>query len=295
MTKKAKKKYFIKDIKALAFLLPFTIFYLIFTIWPVVQGIIISLHDWGLMGKQKFIGLDHYNKMMQDEYFWEALWNTTKFVLYSTPLLVIMALILALIANQESSLKKFYRVSFFMPNILSVAVVSYIAVVTFGKYMGFANMLLKGLGFSGDISWLADPSKAWFVIVILTMWWTVGFNMLVYLSALQEIPEQLYEAAEIDGSTGWEKFWYITLPMLRSISTIIILLQIIASFKVFGQIWLVTKGGPGTATRPLIQYIYETGFKKNNLGYASAMSYALFLILLVLSIIQMKLNKKEVS
>lgn len=290
---KSKKKYLVNDLKALVFLLPFTIFYLIFTIWPVIEGIIISVHDWGLMGKQKFIGFEHYKRMIQDEYFWEALWNTTKFALYSTPLLVIVALILALIANQKTRLRKLYRVSFFMPNVLSVAVVSYIAVVAFGKHMGFVNTLLKGMGFSGDIAWLSDPSKAWFVVVILTMWWTVGFNMLVYLSAIQEIPEQLYEAANIDGATTLEKFWYITLPMLRPISSIIILLQVIASFKVFGQIWLVTKGGPGTATRPLIQYIYETGFKKNDLGYASAMSYALFFILLILSIVQIKLDRKE--
>jgi multiple sugar transport system permease protein len=124
--------------------------------------------------------------------------------------------------------------------------------------------------------------------VVVTLWWTVGINMILYLSALQDIPDSLYEAARLDGATDWQLFWHITLPLLKPITNTILLLQLIASYKVFAQIWLITRGGPLNETRPIIQYIYEQGFQNNNLGYAAAMSYVLFIILLILSIIQMK-------
>ncbi len=129
---------------------------------------------------------------------------------------------------------------------------------------------------------------AWVSIVGVTLWWTVGFNMILFLTALQDIPDHLYEAAEIDGATRWQMFKSITLPQLIPISRVILLLQVLSSFKVFAQILLITDGGPGTSTRPLIQYIYEMGFERYDLGYAASMSYVLFFILLVLSIIQIR-------
>lgn len=247
-----------------------------------------SFHDWTLVRKMEFVGLENYQKMFSDPHFWKTLWNTTLFVILTTPTMVILALILALFSNLNSKLKTFFRGSFFIPSILSVSVISFLAIFMLQPYNGFVNTIIHAIGIDAEPFWMADKNLAWVTIVIVTLWWTVGFNMILFLAALQDIPESLYEAAEIDGGTRWQMFYHITLPQLVPIGRVVLLLQILASYKVFAQIMLITGGGPGGATRPLIQYIYEVGFNQNNLGYAATMSYALFFILLILSIIQLR-------
>ncbi len=281
------------DLIALCFLLPFTIFYVIFTIYPVIQGMYMSTFNWKLMGKQGFIGLDNYKRIIGDKFFWQAFGNTVKFVVISTPIIIVFSLALALLANRNTKLKRFYRAAYFVPNLLSVSVISYLTIYMVQPYgMGFISSVLKTLGFQEELFFLKDPNLVWVTIVAATAWWTCGYNMMLYISAMQDIPDHLYEAASIDGATPFQQLTRITLPLLTPTTALITMLQIIASFKVFGQIWLITKGGPGTATRPLIQYIYETGFKKNNLGYSAAMSFVLFAVLIVLTLIQLSVNKK---
>lgn len=284
------KSKLLEDVKAIPFLLPFFIVYIVFTIFPILKGLEMSFFDWSLIRKMDFIGLQNYINLIHDQNFWKSLWNTTLFVILSTPTMVILALVLALMANRPSRLQTFFRSSFFLPSILSVSVISYIAIFMLQPYQGFVNTTLHLFGIDSEPFWLRDPNLAWVSIVGVTLWWTVGFNMVLFLAALQDIPEQLYEAARIDGGTRFQLLWRITLPLLIPIGRVILLLQILASYKVFAQIMLITGGGPGTATRPLIQYIYEVGFRQSNLGYAAAISYALFVILLVLSIIQLRGN-----
>jgi len=284
------KGKFINDVKAIPFLLPFFLVYVVFTIYPILKGLEMSFYDWTLIRKMDFIALDHYKELIGDKNFWKSLWNTTLFVILSTPSMVILALILALMANRHSKFKTFYRSTFFLPSILSVSVISYIAIFMLQPYQGFVNTTLHLIGFDSEPFWLRDTNLAWFSIVVVTLWWTVGFNMVLFLAALQDIPEELYEAARIDGGKSSQLLRHITLPLLIPIGRVVLLLQILASYKVFAQILLITSGGPGAATRPLIQYIYEVGFKQNNLGYAAALSYALFVILLILSLIQLKGN-----
>lgn len=281
-----------EDLVAVPFLLPFTVFYVIFTVYPMLQGVWMSLHKWTIVRKVRYIGLDNYRNMIRDPYFWESLGNTTEFVIWSTPSIVIAGLLLALICNQNIRGKTFFRLSFFMPHVLSVAVISTIMVFIFRPYSGLLSTLFTNLGFTKEIYWLGEPKLAKVVIVIATLWWTVGFNMILFLAALQDIPDYLYEAAAIDGADARRAFWYITIPLLKPIVWVVTMLQIIASFKVFAQIWLITRGGPGTSTRPLIQYIYEVGFKRNDLGYAATMSYALFAIMMILTIIQVKVRQR---
>lgn len=290
-----KKKLWVQDLKAIPFLLPFFIAYLVFTIFPIFKGLEMSLYDWTLIRKMEFVGLDNYRKMLEDPHFWKTLWNTTLFVILTTPAMVILSLVLALLANMKSKFTTFLRGSYFIPSILSVSVISFLAIFMLQPYNGLVNTILHSIGIEAELFWMADKALAWVTIVIVTLWWSVGFNMILFLAGLQDIPESLYEASEIDGATGWEKFRYITLPQLRPIGKIILLLQILASYKVFAQILLITGGGPGGGTRPIIQYIYEVGFRQNNLGYAAAMSYALFFILLILSIIQLRNQKEEES
>ncbi len=252
-----------------------------------------SFFNWTLIEQQEFIGLTHYINVLSDPNFWEAFGNTSLFVLLSTPTMVILALGLALMANLNTRLQTFFRGSFFIPSILSVSVISFVAIFMLQPYTGVVNNLLQAVGLDAEPFWLATPSLAWVSIIAVTLWWTVGFNMILFLTALQGIPDELYEAAEVDGATRQQMFWQITLPQLLPIGRLILLLQVLASFKVFAQILLITDGGPGTTTRPIILYIYEMGFQRYDLGYAAAMSYLLFMVLLVLSVIQLRLGGKE--
>lgn len=284
------------DVLALLFLLPFLVVYVTFTIWPMIKGIEMSMYKWTLIKKMKYVGFDNYTRMFNDQDFWASLGHSAIFVILTTPTMVVLGIILALIANRKSRLQKFYRSVFFLPSVLSVAVASFLGLFIFQPYMGFANSflhLIKLLPADVEIFWLTETSLSWIAITLLTLWWTVGFNFILYLSAMQDISDDIYEAARLDGASSAQTFWRITLPLLNPITRTIVMLQIISSFKVFVQIYLITGGGPLDKTRPAIQYIYEAGFKKNDLGYASTMSYMLFVILLVLSGIQYWMNNRK--
>lgn len=290
MTKKI-KPYLV----AFGFILPFFLLYTVFTIWPVIQGVYVSLHKWGLMGKQQFIGLDNYVKFLSDKNFIGALLNTVKFVVITAPLLVVVAMSLALFANRPIKARKFLRISYYLPSVLSVSVASFIAKYLFAPYRGFINGLMHAIGLLGanmELQWLQDNNLVWVTISSMTVWWTVGFSMMLYLSALQDISPQVLEAADIDGASKRQQLFSIILPLLKPTTWLVVLLQVIACFKVFGQIYMITGGGPASSTRPLIQYIYETAFQKGKMGYAAAMSYVLFFILVLLSLIQQILQKK---
>ncbi|MDR2071005.1 MAG: sugar ABC transporter permease [Treponema sp.] len=293
--KKKNNQPYSKNLTAFLFLFPFLILYTIFTIWPVIQGVYVSLHKWGLMGKIRFLGFQNYTRFLQDKYFWEALWHTTWFVIISVPLLVAVPLCLGLLANRGFRIKKFLRISYYVPTVLSVAVISRIARWFFEPYNGVLSFLFHDWGILApdqEIMWFQKIGLLWTVVTTVTVWWTVGFSMMLVISALQDIPEQLYEAAELDGAGKTRQLFSITLPLLKPVTYLILLLQMIASFKVFGQIQLISGGGPGTATRPLIQYIYDSAFRQSDMGYGAAMSYALFIILAALSYIQLRIQRK---
>lgn len=292
MSKAKKRKTFLV---AMAFILPFFILYTVFTIWPVIQGFYVSLHKWGLMGKLKFIGFDNYTKFLGDKNFWGALKNTAFFTLITTPMLVITAMVLAMLANRATRMKKGLRIIYYLPSVLSVSVASFIAKYTFTPYTGLVNGTLHSIGAlpkDKELQWLQNPNLVWITISLMTVWWTIGFSMLLYLSALQDISNDIYEASAIDGATKTQQLFHIVLPLLKPTTWLVLLLQMIGCFKVFGQIYMITGGGPASSTRPLIQYIYENAFEKNNMGYAAAMSYVLFGILLVLSLGQQVLQRK---
>lgn len=280
---------------ALIFILPFFVLFTIFTIYPSIQGIWVSLNKWSLMGRQKFIGLENYQDMLSDAKFWDALKNTFGFTIICAPLITVISMIMALLANRPVKYKKFLRIAYYIPGVLSVSVGSFIAKYTFMPYRGLVNGILTSLGLmntSTEPLWFEEPILAWTVVVIMTIWWTCGFPMLLYLSALQDIPPEIQEAAAVDGATELQKLTHLTLPLLRPTFFLVLLLQIIASFKIFGQIRMITGGGPSNSTRSLILYIYQVAFDKNKLGYAAAMSYALFLIIAVCVLAQLKLQSK---
>ncbi|GAE94734.1 sugar ABC transporter permease [Gracilibacillus boraciitolerans JCM 21714] len=207
-----KKNAWVNELRAIPFLLPFFIAYFIFTIFPIFKGLEMSLFDWTLIRKLDFVGMENYQKMFTDKQFWQTLKNTTLFVILTTPSMVLLALYLALLANLKTRFQRFFRSAFFLPSILSVAVISFIAVFMLQPYNGFVNTIIQSFGVDAEPFWLRDNILAWVTIIVVTLWWTVGFNMILFLASLQDIPDSLYEASEIDGgfTLGSVSFYYIT-------------------------------------------------------------------------------------
>lgn len=286
---KFKSQSYKNYLAALVFLAPFMILYLIFWIYPILKGFISSLFAGTLGAEKTFVGVDNYEYMMSDEKFWSSLWNTLYFIVISTPSIVILGLGMALLVNMKLKGTTMLRTVYFMPYMLSVSVVGSIWVFILQSRTGLIAETLNSMGMTMEISWFGSWGMGWISILISTLWWTAGFNMILFLAGLQEIPDDLYEAADIDGANRWAKFRYITMPSLKGVTALVILLQTIASFKLFGQTWLITKGGPGSSTTPLVHYIYQIAFRQWDTGYASAVSFILFLIIAMISLAQFKL------
>ncbi|MFD6490562.1 carbohydrate ABC transporter permease [Streptomyces sp. NPDC059944] len=270
----------------LLFALPFLVLFGLFMVWPLVQGLWMSLTDTSLSAHSpSFTGLDNFSEALQDAEMWRSLGHTLLFTLVSTVPLVAVALGMALLVHTGLPGQWVWRLAFFAPYLLPVGVVSLLWMWLYQPDLGLYNHLLGVLGLDG-YAWLSDESVALWAIVLTTLWWTVGFNFLLYLAALQSIPDHLYEAAAIDGAGAWRRLWSITLPQLGRITGVITVLQILASLKVFDQIYLLTKGGPNNSTRPVIEYMYDVGFTGYRLGYASAISYIFFALVLLASAAQ---------
>lgn len=278
------------EIRGVAFLAPFLIIFIIFLLWPVANGVYVSLHEWTIFGKVRFIGIENYLKVFSSDKFYRYLWNSVYYVLISTPIIILLGLALGLLVNAKIKCRIFVRSAYFLPYVLSVSVVSFIWLKIYDSNRGLFNVILEALHL-GRVNWLTDGNVAWWSIVITSVWWGVGFVMVLYLSALQEIPEIYYEASALDGASAWQKFRYITLPSLKNITIVQIFFQVIAGLKLFGQPQIMTKGGPGDTTKTMIMHIYNTGFKKDQFGEAAAMSvlYAVFMLIFV--VIQNKATK----
>ncbi|WP_339317080.1 sugar ABC transporter permease [Paenibacillus sp. FSL R10-2734] len=292
MSNKMKKE---NRYRYLLYIVPFMIIYLVFTIWPIMYGLFMSVYKWGITGPISYTGLNNYIYLWRDSQFWSSLWHSSFFVLLSTPLMILLALGTALMCNLNTPLKSFFRTVFFLPSVLSVTVISYLGIYIYNPSIGLMNTLLRFVHIlppDASISWLGQTGTAWFSILSVTLWWTVGTNMLLFLAALQDIPDSYYEAASLDGATAWQRFRFITVPQLLPITSTIVMLQIIASYKVFPQIYYMTKGGPNNTTKPIIQYIYEQGFTNDRIGYSVSMSIPMFLILFILALIQLRLRRK---
>lgn len=278
----------------LGFVLPFLIVYILFLLWPILLGLRISFFNWSLSGHgtNDFLGLANYQEALSDANFWSSLWHTLIFTLISTPALVLVAFGLALLVNRAVPAQGFFRTVFFAPFVLPVSVVVLIWNWLYQPGFGLINGMLTTLGLK-EVNWLTDTNVAMIAVVLVTVWWTVGFNFVLYLAGMQQIPKELYEVSSIDGAGGWAKTRWITVPLLGRITSLIVILQVIGSLQVFGQIYLLTGGGPNFATRPIIQYIYQTGFTSFRVGLASALSYLFFILVLVISIVQFMLFQRE--
>ena len=271
------------------FITPFIILYLIFNFLPILQGFWISLHNWDVIGTNiRFVGLRNYEILFfKDKLFWTSLEHTVFFALLAGPGLIVTGLSLALMLNQRVRGIGIFRTIFYMPNILSVTVVGLVFARVFAPgERGFVNAVLDSLGISMG-SWFLDEASAMPTIAITKVWWSVGFNMLIFLAGLQGIPQALYDAAKVDGGGRWALFRHITLPGLRRPMLFVIVLQVIGSVQVFPLIDVLTSGGPAGSTRTLVMYLFERSFDYWQLGYGSAIAFVLFVFLFSVSIFQL--------
>ncbi|WP_017573997.1 carbohydrate ABC transporter permease [Nocardiopsis halotolerans] len=270
------------------FVLPFLAFYLLFLVWPAIVGLGYSFTDRSLAGGPvSLVGLDNWNESLTDPALYDSLWNTLVFTLLSVPIMVLLALGLALLTDHARRLGWFLRLSFFAPFVLPVAVMALIWEWMYNPSLGLFNGVLGQIGLEGS-QWLFSEDTAMFSVVIATAWWQVGFNYLLYLAAMQSIPKDVYEAASIDGAGAWQRVGRITLPMLSRTTVLITVLQLIGSLRVFEQVYLMTGGGPNFATRTIIQYIYDSGFVGLRIGLASSMAYIFMALVVVVSIAQFR-------
>jgi multiple sugar transport system permease protein len=279
------------------FVLPFMAVYAAFVLWPLLYGLGLSFFDTSLVrAESRFVGFDNYVRLFADPEVWRTLGITVLFTIGSTIPLVVIALVMALLVQTGVRGQWFWRFVYFAPFLLPVATVVLIWQWLFSGDYGLINAALTGIGLP-EVGWLTDPAVGLWSVVLLTVWWTVGFNFLLYLAALQAIPAQLYEAAEIDGAGGWRRLFGITLPLLNRTTGLVIVLQVLASLKLFDQAYILYRanGGPGGSATPILQYIYDTGFTDYRLGYASAISYVFFVLIILIALVQARLSRRSES
>jgi multiple sugar transport system permease protein len=270
------------------FIAPFGIFYLAFLLGPTVYMLVMSFFNTSLVhsGLGSFAGWANYAEMLSRPDFWSSLWHTLQFTLYTTPPLVIVAFLMAVLTNRVRRGQWFFRLAFFLPFILPSATISLIWVFIFTPTTGLWATVQSWFGITPDQGILSNPDTAMIGIALATLWWTLGFNYVLYLAGLQEIPRELYEAAAVDGATSWQQIRHITIPLLGRTTTLVVLLQIIASLKIFDQVYLMTGGGPGISTQVSLQLITGTAFTDNRVGAASAASVLLFIVIIVIAVIR---------
>jgi multiple sugar transport system permease protein len=309
--KKPKKGNELDSLKCYLFLLPYFALFITFVLGPIIFGFLISLHDWHILSEQRqFVGFDNYAGAVRDDLFLRSLVNTAYFAVLVVPVGNLISLLLALGVSREGRLTTFYRVAFYLPVIVSVTVVAILWQWLYSTQWGLINHYLYGttealrrlpglgehLPAYNPLPWLNSPKMAMPSIALLSVWWGAGGNMIIYLAGLRAIPEQYYEAALLDGASAWQRFRAVTLPLLRPTLLFCFVISVIGAFQVFGQVMILTRGGPDFSTYTLVFYLYQSGFSLYKLGYACAVAYLLFVVVLAFTLIQFRLlSPKDIS
>ena len=269
----------------LIFVGPFLALYLFLLIYPLLQGLLLSFARADLFGARTYVGLENYLRLAGDPVFHQALLNTFKVTLMIVPPLTVIALLLALALNKPGRTAALFRGVFFSSAVLSVTIVTLIWRFVLTPDAGLLAEVWERFG-QQPVPWLSHPDLALPALALTTIWWSIGLPMMLFLAGLQQIPEDIYEAAALDRASKWTTFWRVTLPSLRRTTVLVIMLQTAAQLQLFGQAHLLTAGGPGGASRPVVLFIYETAFLRWELGYGAAAAQVLFALIVVVTLVQ---------
>jgi multiple sugar transport system permease protein len=288
------KNLLYKDgIWAFILLLPNFIGFLMFLLIPLVASFFLSFTKWDLMSPIQWVGFANYIELFKDKTFLKSLWNTIYFTMGTVPLGIIISLFLAIALDQGIKGIKIFRAAFFLPVLASMVAVSLVWMWIYNPEYGLLNYLLSIIGIKGP-RWLSSINWAMPALIITSIWRGLGFNMLLFLAGLQGIPKGYYEAADIDGAKWFSKFLHITIPLLSHTTIFVIIISLINSFQGFDSVFLMTSGGPGRSTSVLVYYLYQNAFQYFRMGYASAIAYVLFFLILFFTLIQLWFQKKRV-
>lgn len=279
-------------IVGLFFIAPWVIGFLLFTVGPIALSIYYSFTSCNIFNPPVWIGLDNYSTLLDDPLFYKALYNTVYYTVLSVPLILILSLLIALLLNSKLRGMSIFRTIYFLPSVLSGVGVSLLWMWIFNPDSGLLNLLLSYIGIEGPL-WLNSPVWSKPALVIMSLWGCGGV-MVINLAGLQSIPSQLYEVATIDGATGWDQFWYVTLPLITPTLFFNLITLSIGSFQVFTQAYVMTAGGPVNSTLFYVFYLYRMAFENLRMGYASALAWVLFAIIMIFTLIQLRLSDRWV-
>lgn len=263
---------------------PFLVIYLVFLVGPLLVGVVLSFFNTTTVksGLGDWVGLSNYADVVGDRLFWDAMWHSVLFTLFTTPPLVVLALVFAILAARMPRGRVFYRLAFFAPYVVPSSVVALIFLWMYTPQIGLLPKLFGAVGLPVP-DFIGSTSGGWTAVTLMTLWWTFGFNFVLYTAAIQDVPPDVYEAAAIDGAGPWQQIRFITVPLLGRTTSLVLILQVLASLKVFDQIYLLLGGGPNQSTRPVIEYIYDTGFTSYRGGYGAAATMVYFVIIVAIS------------
>jgi multiple sugar transport system permease protein len=288
---------FKKALPVYLFIAPGVILFLVWTVYPLLNMLVMSFFQWNLIKPSVFIGLDNYAKAFSDPIFWQALRNTIMYAVISVPGQLILGLGVALLVNQKLPFRSFFRTMFYLPVVSSWLVVSLIFMYLYNSQAGLLNYFLKDIlhVIPTNQAWLQNPVTALVAICVLGIWKGIGWTMVIFLAGLQSVPPTLYESAAIDGATTWKRFWHITLPLIRPTVTFATVMLSIGAFNVFIQVYVMTNGGPQHSTETLMTYMYSEAFKFLDLGYGASLSWIFTIGIFVISILELKFLRRPVQ
>ena len=283
------------------FIAPAVLLFVIFVVGPLIASLYWSFTEYNGIHAPKWVGIDNYrNIFLNDPRFWKSIRNTIFYTVGVIPPGVVLSLLLAIAVDQQIKFKNFFRVIYFIPSVTSVIALSVIWKWLFaGEKYGLINYFLILLGLK-PIDWLMSPAWTLPAIMIMSIWAGIGYNMILFLAGLQTIPSTVYEAADIDGANMWDKFWHITLPLLKPTMVFVVIMGFIASFQVFERIYIMTEaefgiGGVLDSALTVVAYLYDMGFRKFQMGYASALGYIVFIVIFAITMINLKFVKSKVE
>ena len=281
-------------IEAYILILPTIIGLIVFTASPVLASLYYSFTRWNLLSTPKWQAFDNYIELLtEDPLFWITIKNTAYYVVGTVPTGTVLALFLAIALNQKIRFVAVFRTIYFLPVVSSVVAISVLWLWLYQSDFGLINELLRFMGFRG-VRWLSSVTWAMPAIMIMSIWHGLGYNIVIFIAGLQGIPQDYYEAATVDGANSWHKFVNITIPLLSPVTFFVLTLSVINSFQVFAQAYVMTRGGPVNATKTIVYYLFQQGFENFHMGYASALAYVLFVIIVSLTLFQFWFQKRWV-